>query len=93
MQIILYTLIAFALIGAACTFLCVMCGTDLSDLLPVYNPRKKKVGAAFWGAYNGVDPTKAEETFKLPKLPEEDMAYLVGSTKYAMGKPVKSARS
>jgi hypothetical protein len=93
MQIIMYTLFAFGLVGFACTFLCVLCGTDLSELLPVYNPRKKKVGATFWGAYGGLETVKPEETFKLPKLPENDAEYLVGSTKYAAGKAVKSARS
>jgi hypothetical protein len=92
MQIILYTLISFALVGGFAAFLCVVLGTDFRELLPVYNVRKKKVGASFWGAYNGVQ-SDTEESFKLPKLPENDADYIVGSTKYAAGKAVKSCRS
>jgi hypothetical protein len=91
MQIIMYTLISFALIGGIAALLCVILGTDLSELLPVYNVRKKKVGATFWGAYNGVIG-ETDESFKLPKLPEEEATYIVGSTKYATGKAVKSLR-
>jgi hypothetical protein len=91
MQIIMYTLITFALIGFVCTVLCVVCGTDLSELMPVYKPHKKKVGATFWGHYDDTTD-KDEESFKLPKLPDEEMTYLVGSSKYAQGKVVRSLR-
>lgn len=92
MQIIIYTLIGFGLIGFVCTLLCVLCGIDLSELLPVYNPRKKKVAATFWGAYDGA-PEAKEETYTLPKLLDTEPGYIVGSTKYASGKAVKSCRS
>jgi len=91
MQLMFYILSAFVLVGAVCTILSVFCGTDLSELLPVYNPRKKKVGATFWGSYNG--EFEGEESLALPKISEHPDVYTVGSNKYVKGKPVKSARS
>jgi hypothetical protein len=90
MQIIVYVLAGFALIGAICTVLAVFCGTDLSELLPVYNPRKKKVGATFWGSYDG-DFTE-DETLQLPKISEQPSTYVVGSGRYEKGLPVRNAR-
>lgn len=92
MQIISFIVIGFALCGIACTFICVFHGLDFLELLPLYNVRKKKVGANFWGLY-GDSAKAAEEIFKLPKLFDEENGAVVGSTKYSAGKPVKSCRS
>jgi len=92
MQIMLFILLGFALCGVICTAVCIFYGFDLIELLPVYAVKKKKVGASFWGAYNTTNEGQ-EELFKLPKLYDDVDSAIVGSTKYAMGKPVKSCRS
>ncbi|MGH9548394.1 MAG: hypothetical protein ACRD3W_03425 [Terriglobales bacterium] len=94
MQIILYILIAFGLVGIFSTLLCVICGTDLSELLPVYKPRKKVVGPAFWGGYTGLpEETPDLEKIKLPKISDHEDGPINGSEKYAKGKAVRSLRS
>jgi len=92
MEILLYTLIGFGLVGFCCTILCVACGTDLSELLPVYNPRKKKVAATFWGHYEDAPETEAPETFQVPKISQNEEDYVIGSSVYASGKAVRSLR-
>ena len=92
MQIMLFILLAFVLCSVICTVVCVFYGFDLVELLPVYAVKKKSVGASFWGAYNATNDGP-EESFKLPKLYDDADSAIVGSTKYAMGKPVKSCRS
>ncbi|HEY9720273.1 MAG TPA: hypothetical protein V6C69_22525 [Trichormus sp.] len=81
MEILLYTVLGFALVGLCCTVLCVACKTDLSDLLPVYNPRKKKVRSTFWGRYaDEPEPETAPETFQLPKVSQNQEDYVIGSS-------------
>jgi hypothetical protein len=92
MEILLYTVIGFVLVGLCCTVLCVACKTDLSDLLPVFNPRKKKVRATFWGRYADEPEPEASETFQLPKVAQNEADYVIGSSIHASGEPAQSYR-
>jgi hypothetical protein len=92
MEILIYTLIAFALIAITSTIICVTGGVDLSDLLPVYKPRKKIVRAAFWGDYTDAHGGTDDETFALPTISDDEGNPVAGSEVYSKGKAVKSLR-
>lgn len=93
MQIILYILLAFGLVGGFASLVCVVAGTDLSELMPVYKPRKKIVGPLFWGNYNEAPKDEAGmEQIKLPKISEFDNNPIIGSEVYSKGKAVRSLR-
>lgn len=93
MQIIFITLCVIAGIGALITVRCLLQDNDWSLLLPVYRPRKKKVGATYWGHYEDESEIDTpEETVILPKICSDDDHALAGGTTYVKGRPVKSAR-
>ena len=92
MVIMVYFLIAIGIIGATITLLSVLHNLDVSEMMPVYKPRRKKVGPTFWGNYkdNACD-TNAMQTIKLPKITFNPEA-VVGSELYSKGMAVKSAK-
>lgn len=92
MVIMFYFLVGIGIIGATITLFSVLHNLDVSEMMPVYKPRKKKVGPTFWGNYqdSGSD-SSAMHTIKLPKITFNPEA-VVGSELYSKGMAVKSAK-
>ncbi len=92
MIILLYILVAFGIIGATITLYSVLHNLDVSEILPVYKPRKKRVSASFWGIYEAAGKdAQAIQTIALPKITFNPEA-IVGSELYSKGHAVKSAK-
>jgi len=92
MILMLALLIIIAVVGAIAVVACLLHEADFSELLPVYEPKKKKVGPTFWGHYEEADGTSdTMESIKLPKITFEGSA-IAGSALYSKGRPVRSAR-
>lgn len=91
MVIMFWMLITFGIIGAIITLCSVLHNLDVADMMPIYRTRKKKVGAAFWGSYEG-SLDESPETIGLPKITFNSEA-LAGSELYSKGRAVKSANA
>jgi len=92
MVILICFLIVIGIIGATITLISVLHNLDVSEMMPVYKPRKKKVGPSFWGNYEGgAGDIQAMHTIKLPKITFNPEA-VVGSELYSKGMAVKSAK-
>ncbi|MBS1957479.1 MAG: hypothetical protein JST89_25050 [Cyanobacteria bacterium SZAS-4] len=95
MVIMFYFLVGIGIIGATITLFSVLHNLDVSEMMPVYKPGKKKVGPTFWGNYqdsvNDVNALSAMQTIKLPKITFNPEA-VVGSELYSKGMAVKSAK-
>jgi len=91
MEMILMFLGGFFVFGILMTLVVVLRDNDLSELLPVYKPNKKKVACSYWGAYSG-DHTVDSDSIVLPKITDNDAVSVYGSEVYSKGKPVKSLR-
>ena len=91
MQMIFYFLCMFFAFGILMSLVVVLRDNDLSELLPVYKPNKKKVASSYWGAYTG-DDIKESDSILLPKITDYDAVNVIGSEVYSKGKPVKSLR-
>lgn len=92
MIILVYLLLGIGIIGATITLVSILHNLDVSEMMPVYRPRKKKVGPTFWGNYDGSghDPANMQ-TIRLPKITFNQEA-VVGSEMYSKGRAVKSAK-
>ena len=85
-------LVVIGIIGATITLFSVLHNLDVSEMMPVYKPRKKKVGPTFWGNYqDSAGDVQAMQTIKLPKITFNPEA-VVGSELYSKGMAVKSAK-
>ncbi len=92
MLVLICFILGIGMIGATITLFYVLHNLDVSELMPVYRPRKKKVGPAFWGNYEVPDrEVQTMQTIKLPKITFNPQA-VVGSELYAKGMAVKSAK-
>lgn len=92
MIILAYLLLAIGIIGATITLISVLHNLDVSEMMPVYRPRKKKVGPTFWGNYQGTDQNSpGRQSINLPKITFNGEA-VVGSELYSKGHAVKSAK-
>ncbi len=92
MVIMFYFLVGIGIIGATITLISVLHNLDVTEMMPVYKPRKKKVGPAFWGNYqDSANEIKTMQTIKLPKITFNPEA-VVGSELYSKGMAVKSAK-
>ncbi|CAN5320985.1 hypothetical protein BH10CYA1_BH10CYA1_29340 [soil metagenome] len=92
MVIMLSFLVVIGIIGATITLFSVLHNLDVSEMMPVYKPRKKKVGPTFWGYYHdSAGDINTMQTIKLPKITFNPEA-VVGSELYSKGMAVKSAK-
>ncbi|HEY9732708.1 MAG TPA: hypothetical protein V6C89_12395 [Drouetiella sp.] len=92
MIILLYMLLAIGIIGATITLVSILHNLDVTEIMPVYKPRQKRVGPTFWGNYqdNG-NRHSVMQTIKLPKITFNGEA-IAGSELYSKGHAVKSAK-
>ena len=90
---------SIGIIGATITLLCILQNLDVTEMMPVYRPRKKKVVLTFWGTTKGPDliwpdliagSDGAGSQIKLPKITFNSEP-VVGSELYSKGFAVKSA--
>jgi hypothetical protein len=92
MVILICFILGIGMIGATITLFCVLHNLDVAEMMPVYRPRKKKVGPTFWGSYGGLSgEVQTMQTIKLPKITFNPQS-VVGSELYAKGMAVKSAK-
>jgi hypothetical protein len=92
MVIMISLIAAIGTIGATITLFCILHNLDVTEIMPVYRPRKKRVGPAFWGNYEGrTSEVPGMQIIKLPKITFNPEA-VVGSELYSKGRAVKSAK-
>jgi hypothetical protein len=81
----IFTACMFLLIGFA--LLCVIAFPE--RFIPEYQVKTKKVGASYWGLYQGEkeEDDEAEKTFTVKVVKKKDRV-IGGATSYAMGRGV-----
>jgi hypothetical protein len=55
MDVVIYTVIAFILIGIVCRLLFIFGKMELGDLLPGESSQDKSIPQAYWSEYTGAD--------------------------------------